>query len=79
MTRLYINTGNKNGVSPRHILSAILQESDINKKYVGDIDIYDKFTFVEVQKEYANLVVDRVNNKKIKGNKVLVEVANPKK
>ncbi len=79
MTRLYINTGNKDGVSPRHILSAILQESDINKKYVGNIDIYDKFTFVEVQKEYSGLVVESVNNQKIKGKKVLVEVANPKK
>ncbi|TJX15395.1 DEAD/DEAH box helicase [Tissierella creatinini] len=76
MTRLYVNVGNKQGISPRHILSAILQESDIDKKYVGDIDIYDKFTFVEVQKEYANLVVDSVNNKRIKGSKVLVEVAN---
>ncbi len=76
MTRLYVNMGNKQGVSPRHILSAILQESDIDKKYVGSIDIYDKFTFVDVQKEYARLVVDSLNNKRIKGNKVLVEIAN---
>lgn len=78
MTRLYINIGNRKGASPRHILSAILQETDINKKYVGDIDIYDKFTFVEVDHAYADMIVDSLNNKRIKGTKVLVEVANPK-
>lgn len=79
MTRLYVNIGDKKGVSPRHILSAVIQETGINKKYVGDIDIYDKFTFIEVQPEYADMVVDGLTNKRIKGAKVLVEVANAKK
>jgi ATP-dependent RNA helicase DeaD len=79
MTRLYVNIGSRKGVSPRHILSAIIQETNINKKYIGDIDIYDKFTFVEVSHEYANLIVDSLTNKRIKGTKVLVEEANPRK
>lgn len=78
MTRLYVNIGNKKGASPRHILSAVIQETGINKKYIGDIDIYDKFTFIEVQNEYADMVVDGLTNKRIKGAKVLVEVANAK-
>jgi ATP-dependent RNA helicase DeaD len=78
MTRLYINIGNRKGATPRHILSAILQETNINKKYIGDIDIYDKFTFVEVDHAYADMIVDSLSNKRIKGAKVLVEVANPK-
>lgn len=79
MVRLHFNIGNNQGVSPRHLLSAIIQEADVDKNSVGGIDIYDKFTFVEVDKNVADLVVDSVNNKRIKGSKVRVEVANPKR
>lgn len=79
MTRLHINIGSRKGVSPRHILSALMQETNMNKKQVGDIDVYDKFTFVEVDKKQADVVLDNLNNQRIKGVKVRVEKANPKK
>jgi ATP-dependent RNA helicase DeaD len=78
-TRLHINIGSRKGVSPRHILSALIQESNINKNHVGDIDVYDKFSFVEVDKKFADEVLASLNNKRIKGVKVKVEKANPKK
>ncbi|WP_353096152.1 DEAD/DEAH box helicase [Tissierella praeacuta] len=78
-TRLHINIGKKKGVSPRHILAAIIQEADITKNLVGDIDVYDKFTFVEVPKDYADDILDRLNGVRIKGTKVKVEIANPKR
>ena len=77
--RLYINIGKRKGASARHILAAILQESGVPKEYIGNIDIYDKFTFVEVQEDYADAVIDNLNNKRIKRTKVTVEIANPRK
>ena len=74
--RIYINTGKRKGVSPRHILEALLNETGIPRKTVGDIDMYDKFTFVEVPEEYAHQVIKGLNNKRIKGIKVKVELAN---
>ncbi|WFA08170.1 DEAD/DEAH box helicase [Tissierella sp. Yu-01] len=79
MTRLHVNIGSRKGVSPRHILSALMQETNMNKNQVGDIDVYDKFTFVEVDKKFADVVLDNLNNQRIKGVKVKVEKANPKK
>lgn len=79
MTRIYINIGKRKGVSPRHILGAIMNETSLPRKTVGNIDMYDKFTFVEVPEEYADEVIKRLNNKRIKGTKVKVELANPKK
>ena len=76
--RIYINTGKRKGVSPRHILGAILNETGIPRKTVGDIDMYDKFTFVEIPEEYVNQVINGLNNKRIKGMKVKVELANGK-
>lgn len=78
MERIYINIGKRKGVSPRHILGAILNETNLSRKMVGDIDMYDKFTFVEVPGEYLSQVVKNLNNKRIKGFKVKVEPANPK-
>lgn len=79
MARLYVNIGSAKGASQRHILSAVIEEAGIPKKLVGKIDIYDKFTFVEVPEDMANQVVDGLTNKRIKGTRVKVERANPKR
>ena len=77
-TRLHINTGKKKGVSPRHILSAMIEETGIEKRLVGKIDVYDKFTFVEVPSEYTDDMLEKLNGSRIKGTKIRVEIANPK-
>ncbi len=78
MSKIYINIGKRKGVSPRHILGAIMNETNIPRKTVGNIDMYDKFTFVEIPEKYVDEVIKRLNNKRIKGIKVKVELANPK-
>lgn len=78
LTRVYINVGKKKGLSPRHILGAIISETGIPKKAIGDIDMFDKFTFVSIRENYGNKLVNKLNNKRIKGIKVKVELANPK-
>jgi len=77
-TRIHINIGKRKGVSPRHILSAIIEETGIEKKLVGTIDVYDKFTFVEIPGDYADDVLEKLDGARIKGTKVKVEIANPK-
>ena len=79
MTRLYLNAGKRRGLSPRHILGAILGETKIDKNLVGDIDIYDKFTFVEVDSGEVDTMLEKLNGSRIKGKKITVEIANPKK
>ncbi len=77
--RIHLNIGRKKGVSPRHILSALLDATGMPKKLVGNIDLYDKFTFIEVPGDYAGDVLDRLNGSRIKGTRVKVEIANPKR
>ncbi|NLX62444.1 MAG: DEAD/DEAH box helicase [Tissierellia bacterium] len=77
--RIYINTGKKKGLSPRHILQAIVNEGGVAKKDIKDIDMYDKFTFVSIREPYAATLVNRLNNKRIKGIKVKVEFASDRK
>lgn len=48
MVRLFINIGKKQNVRPGDVLGAIAGESGMPGKLVGTIDMFDKYTFVEV-------------------------------
>lgn len=76
MVRLFINIGKKQKVKPGDILGAVAGESGIPGKLVGTIDMFDKFTFVEVPRENAADVLHSMKNTKIKGKTVNVEPAN---
>lgn len=78
MVRLFINIGKKNKAKPGDIVGAIAGESGIPGKLIGTIDMFDKYTFVEVPREYARDVLNAMNHTKIKGKSVAVEPANQK-
>ncbi len=78
MVRLFINIGKKDNIRPRDILGAVAGESGIPGKLVGAIDMYDKYTFVEVPREYGKEVLEGMKHAKIKGRSVNMEPANQK-
>ena len=79
MVRLFINVGKNQRVQAKDVVGAIAGEAGIPGKLVGTIDIYDKYTFVEVPKENAKKVLDKMKNIKIKGNKINIEKANSRR
>ena len=78
MVRLFINIGKRQGIRPGDILGAIAGESGIPGNLVGTIDLYDKYTFVEVPRDVASDVLEAMKNAKIKGKVINVEPANRK-
>lgn len=78
MARLFINIGKNQGVKPGDVLGAIAGESGVPGKMVGSIDMYDKYTFVEVPAEQADSVLNAMKNVKIKGKNIHMEMANRK-
>ena len=76
MVRLFINIGKKQRVRPGDILGAIAGESGMPGKLIGSIDMFDKYTFVEVPREYAKDVLNAMKTAKIKGNTIAIEPAN---
>jgi len=78
MVRLFINVGNNQKISPGDVVGAIAGETSISGKLVGLIDIYDRYTFVEVPREYAGEVLKIMKDNQIKGQKIDIELANPK-
>lgn len=77
--RLFISVGEKDKVQKRDILGAICGECNIASSAVGNIDMYNKFTFVDVDVDAAKKVEKKLNGKMIKDHKVKVEISKKKK
>ena len=78
VARLFINIGKNQGVRPGDILGAIAGESGMPGRMVGSIDMFDNYTFVEVPREHADVVLQAMRGAKIKGKNVHMEKANRK-
>jgi Superfamily II DNA and RNA helicases len=78
MVRLFVNLGKNQRVRPGDILGAIAGETGMPGKLIGSIDMYDKYTFVEVPREYASEVIQVMKSAKIKGKSINIEPANRK-
>lgn len=79
MVRLFVNLGKNMGIRPGDIVGAIAGESGIPGRLIGSIDMYDRYTFVEVPQDQVNTVLRGMKNCKIKGKPINVERANTKK
>ncbi len=77
LVRLFINVGSKKRVHAKDIVGAIAGECGIPGKSIGDIDIYDDYTFLDVPKKYVKDILKGMKGKKIK--KVSVKVERAKK
>ena len=78
MVRLYLSAGRKQKIKPGDVLGAITGESGMPGKAIGSIDMYDRYTFVDVPRKYYKQVLKSMKNKKIKGSRIYMEKAEPK-
>lgn len=77
MVRMFVNIGFDEKISPANIVGAFAGESGIPGNTLGQINIFDKYSFVDVPKEYATTVLNRMEGASIKGKRVNVEIAKP--
>src|SRR5699024_434740 len=78
MVRFFINIGKNQKIRPGDIVGAIAGETGMPGNLIGTIDIYEKFTFVEIPKKYAKNVLKGMNKSKIRGKAINIEKANKK-
>ena len=76
-TRLFISMGKKDRIHPRDIVDLISESSNLQGSKVGDIALYDKFSFVEVPSEYADEIVGKLGRTSIQGTPVSFSIATP--
>lgn len=78
MVRMFLNIGRTAKVTVRDIVQTIAIEAEIPGKEIGNINLYDKFSFVEVPVEHAERVISAMHRATIKGYKVNMEPAKAK-
>lgn len=78
MARLFVNVGRIDRISPGDIVGAFAGEANIKGSHIGQIDIFDKYSFVEVPHELVDQVMDGMKNNKIKGKSINIEISNGK-
>ena len=76
--RLFITIGKKDRVHPKDLIDLLSQNADIPASKVGDIDLYDKFSFVEVPTEYTADILQKVGRIEVDGRTVIVEKSQKK-
>lgn len=79
MVRLFINAGKKSKIRAKDIVGAIANEAGILGKTLGEIAIFDEYTFVDVPNEFVRDILHGMKHAKIKGKRVHIEIAKKEK
>ncbi|MCB2410899.1 DEAD/DEAH box helicase [Hymenobacter lucidus] len=77
-TRLFVTMGKKDRVHPRDIVDLIAENTALTGSKVGDIALYDKFSFVEVPSEFAEEITTKLGRASIQGRPVSFNIATPR-
>lgn len=78
MVRFFINVGRNVNMRPQELAKAIAENAGISFRQVGRINIYDRFSFVEVPEDVAPFVYEALRQSKINGARVNMEPARPR-
>ena len=78
MVRFFLNIGRSQKITVPELVRTIAREADIPGRSIGLINIFDKFSFVEVPEQYAEKVLAVMHKNSIRGYKVNIEPAHSK-
>ena len=79
MTRLYIDVGRDDGIRPADIVGAIANEAGIPGRAIGAIELFDRFSLVEVPNNLGEKVMRALRHTTIRGHKIAPSVARPRR
>ena len=57
MVRFFMNVGRKDKAKARDIIKAIADKTGLSSSVIGKVDVYDKFSFVEIPENSAKDVL----------------------
>ena len=74
-TRLWMNLGEEQGVTPIDIVNTIAGETGLPGKVVGTVDVRERHLFADVASEHVKGIIAKLNRSQLKGHKLKVKVA----
>jgi ATP-dependent RNA helicase DeaD len=75
MTRLFVNIGTNAKITVRDIVQIVAEKGKIPAKNIGRINIYDKFSFLEVPSKSAEKLLKAMKKSTMRGFKINMEPA----
>ena len=76
--RLFFNVGSLDKIRRRHLEELVNDHPALCGMRIKGVDIYDKFSFMDVDAKDAKDICDALTGMKFKGRELLVEIADPK-
>jgi ATP-dependent RNA helicase DeaD len=71
---LHIGAGKTAGVRPGDLVGAIVNETGLNARLIGAIEVADRYSLVDVPKNMAGGIIEALSRTKIRGQKVPVRI-----
>jgi len=75
MVRFFMNMGQKQKIKANDIVKSVDENTGLSSHVIGKIDVFDRFSFIEVPEESAKNFLSLMNKGRIKGKRVNVEPA----
>ncbi len=79
MQRIFVSIGERAGLNKGALLRLVCNSADINSKKIGRIDLFNDFSFFEVEKDYTDQVLEALKNAEFEGTPFKAEIASAKK
>lgn len=77
-TRLFINLGMKNDLTPVRLIGMINNAMNSSAADVGAIEIMKKFAFFDIDKNYVNQLIEKLDGQEYAGVRVQLEISTEK-
>ena len=75
LVRMFFSQGRMDKINPKSLLNFLRDCGKIDTRLVGNIDIMDKFSFIDVPGNIVDDIVKFCNGKRLNGRKVRIEAA----
>ena len=72
--KVEISVGRQNKIAPNFVLGALVDATGMPGKNFGKIDIYDRFTTVEIPEADKDHVIESMTGTKINGQKIKIKL-----
>jgi ATP-dependent RNA helicase DeaD len=72
-SKLIVDAGRRNGVEPADVVRAVVDHTHLENDDVRNVRVLERFSFVEVPRERAGEVVDKVSGKRVRGAELRLE------
>jgi ATP-dependent RNA helicase DeaD len=77
-SRFHVNLGTKNGINPARIIGLITENPQFKSLEIGNIELFKKFSFFEIDKKYEQDVMSHFKDMDYNGVAVEIELSKAK-